>query len=140
MTDVGEQENFVDTQQSILTNNDDAKTYIQITDLIMDLDSNVTKHQLTDDTIDNVFSLSMSSVQGNMWVTTKEWADLVALTVDVNGVRPIKEWQLAWVDQDDEDKTTIFNAQMKILRPIDSGIGALKLFFRLELNEVVSVV
>lgn len=139
MGNVGVQKNFVDTQQSVLTNNTDTKTYVQLTDLVMDLDSKVTKHQLTDDTIDNVFSLYMSSVQGNMWVTTPQWSDLVALTVDVAGVRPVKEWKLVWTDQDEDSKTTTFNAQMKTLRPIDSGIGAVRLFFRLELEESVVV-
>ncbi len=138
MGDVGVQDNFVDTQESVLTNLTDALTYIQLTDLVTDIDSNVTKHQLTDDTIDNVFSLRMNSIQGNMWVTNPEWAALVVLTVDVAGVRPIKEWELKWVDQSSTSVTTTFNAQMKTLRPIDSGIGAVQLFFRLEgTNSVV---
>ena len=138
MTDVGFQKDFIDTQKAILTNiTDAARTYIQLTDLVMDLDSNVTKHQLTNNTIDNVFSLSISSVQGNMWLTTNEWLLLVGLLVDSNGVRPIKSWKLEWTDQSNVTKTTTFVAQMKTLRPIDSGIGAIKLFFRLELNESV---
>jgi len=72
---------------------------------------------------------------------TEEWNDLVTLTVDVNGVRPIFPWKLDWTDQSTTTitKTTTFNAQMKTLRPIDSGIGAIKLFFRLELTESVAV-
>jgi len=138
MVDAGVQDNFVDTQQSVLTNLTDSLTYIQLTDLITDIDSNVEKHQLSDDTIDNVFSLRMNSLQGNMWVTNPEWAALVVLTVDVAGVRPIRSWELKLVDQSNTSVTTTFNAQMKTLRPIDSGIGAVKLFFRLEgTNSVV---
>jgi len=139
MADVGSQANFVDTQDAKLTNLSDSLTYIQITDMILDIDSNVTKHQLTDDRIDNVFSLYMNSVQGNMWVTNPQWAALLALTVDVSGVRPSKAWTLEWTDQSGTVVTTAFNAQMKTLRPIDSGIGAQKLFFRLELDEVVGI-
>lgn len=138
MVDVGAQANFIDTQDSVLTNITDSLTYIQLTDLVPDIDSNVTKHQLTDDTIDNVFSLRMNSLQGNMWVTNPEWAALVVLTVDVSGVRPVKSWELKWVDQSNTSVTTTFNAQMKTLRPVDSGIGAVQLFFRLEgTNSVV---
>jgi len=140
MVDAGSQDNFVDTQGSILTNLTDSLTYIQLTDLVLDIDSNVTKHQLTDDTIDNVFSLYMNSVQGNMWVTNPEWAALLALTVDVDGVRPSKSWTLSWTDQSNVIVTTAFNAQLKTLRPIDIGIGPLQLFFRLELDEVVGIV
>jgi len=139
MSAVGVQDNFVDTQQSMLTNVTDSLTYTQLTDLMFDIDSNVTKHELTDDTIDNVFSLYMSGVQGNMWLTNPEWDALVVLTEDVAGVRPIKTWLLRWIDQSNTVKTTTFNAQLKTLRPIDRGIGAVQLFFRLELREGVGV-
>jgi len=139
MANVGLQENFVDTQDSVLTNISDSLTYTQLTDLVPDIDSNVTKHQLTDDTIDNVFSLRMNSIQGNMWVTNPEWAALVVLTVDVAGVRPLKAWTLTWTDQSNTVVTTAFNAQMKTLRVIDRGIGAIQLFFRLECDQAVGV-
>jgi len=139
MGDVGVQDNFVDTQDSVLTNIDDSLTYRQLTDLMPDIDSNVTKHQLTDDTIDNVFSLRMNSLQGNMWITIPEWPALLLLTVDVNGVRPKKTWDLTWTDQSNTIVTTAFIAQMKTLRPIDSGIGAVKLFFRLEGNQEAGI-
>ena len=139
MVDVGSQVNFVDTQQYKLTNATDALTYIQLTDVTLDLDSNVTKHQLSDDTIDNVFSLYMSSVQGNMWVTNPEFPALVALTVDVNGVRPVKLWTLIQIDQSNTRVTITFNAQLKTLREVDRGVGAVQLFFRLELRESVAV-
>ena len=57
MVDTGVQANFVDTQQITLTNTTDSLTYIQITDFETNIDSNVTKHHLTDDTVDNVFDL-----------------------------------------------------------------------------------
>jgi len=139
MAEAGIQDNFVDAQDSVLTNLTDSLTYIQITDLILDIDSNVTKHQLTDDTIDNVFSLYMNSMQGNMWATNPEWAALVTLTVDVAGVRPVKSWELKWVDQSNTSVTTTFNAQLKTLRPTDRGVGAVQLFFRLELEEAVTI-
>jgi len=139
MVDAGSQANFVDTQSFKLTNVTDSLTYIQITDVTLDLDSNVTKHELTDDTIDNVFSLYMSGVQGNMWVTNPEWAALVVLTVDVAGVRPVKSWNLIQIDQSLTTTTTTFNAQLKTLREIDRGIGAVQLFFKLELEEAVVV-
>ena len=137
---VGVQANFVDTQQSILTNSSDGLTYDQLTDLVIDIDSSVVKHQLTDDTIDNVFSLRMNSIQGNMWVTNPEWIALVALTLDVDGVRPSRVWSIAWTDQSSTTEATFFTAQMKTLRPIDRGIGAVQLFFRLECDQAVTAV
>jgi len=139
MGNVGLLENFVDTQDSVLTNVSDSLTYIQLFNLTIDIDSNVTKHQLTDDTIDNVFSLSLNSIQGTMKVTTPEWAALVILTVEVNGIRPKKEWKLVQTNYSGVSITTTFNAQLKTLRIIDSGIGALDLFFRLEGDQSVIV-
>ena len=139
MADVGSPDNFVDTQDSKLTNNTDSLTYTQLTDLVPDIDSNVIKHQLTDDTINNVFSLRMNSLQGNMWVTNPEWAALLTLTIDINGVRPVKIWTLEWTDQSNTVVTSAFNAQMKTLRPVDKGIGAVQLFFRLEADHVVAI-
>jgi len=139
MVNVGSQANFVDTQDAKLTNVTDVLTYIQITDLVVDIDSNVAKHQLTDDTIDNVFSLRMNSIQGNMWATNPQWAALVVLTVDVNGVRPTKIWQLEETDQSGTVVTTSLVAQLKILRKIRNNVGAVQLFFRLEGNQTVSV-
>ncbi len=139
MVNVGVQANFVDTQDSVLTNLTDSLTYDQLTDLVPDIDSTVTKHQLTDDTIDNVFSLRMNSLQGNMWVTNPQWDALEILTIDVSGVRPKKTWNLVWTDQSNTVKTTAFIAQMKTLRPVDTGIAAVKLFFRLEADGTVVV-
>lgn len=140
MAAVGLQDHFVDTQDSILTNVSDSLTYTQLTDLVLDIDSNVTKHQLTDDSIDNVFSLYMNSLQGNMWVTNPEWEALLELTRDVDGVRPLKLWTLSWTDQSNIVVTTGFSAQLKTLRSIDIGIGSLQLFFRLELDEAIGIV
>ena len=140
MVDVGTQSNFVDTQDVTLINLTDALTYKQLTDVVQDIDSNLTKHHLTDDTVDNVFDLYANFIQGNMWVTTGEWADLVALTADVNGIRPIKIWTLQWVDQSNNSLATSINGQIKTLRPIDSGIGAVQLFFRIEGDEALTVV
>lgn len=140
MVNVGIQSNFVDTQNSILTNLTDSLTYTQLVDVTLDIDSTVTKHQLTDDSIDNVFSLYMNSLQGNMWITNPEWEALLALTLDVNGVRPSKIWTITWTDQSNVIVKTAFQAQLKTLRVIDRGVGALQLFFRLELNEVIGIV
>jgi len=140
MVNVGIPGDFIDSQNFNLTNDTDAKTYKQLTDIIVDIDSDVTKHQLTNNTINNVFSLSMISIQGNMWITAPQWAELVLLTIEVNGVRPIKSWELEWIDNSNVLLTTQFKAQMKTLRVIDNGIGNVQLFFRLECTEFINVI
>jgi len=139
MSDVGVPANFVDTQDVSLTNVTNSLTYLQLTNVLFDIDSNVEKNQLTDDTIENVYSLRMNSIQGEMLVTTPQWAALVVLTVDVAGVRPGRLWEVSWTDASGDNVTTTFFGQIKTLRPIDSGIGFVSLFFRIEATEVVSV-
>lgn len=139
MSAVGVPANFVDTQDVSLTNVTDNFTYTQLTNVLFDIDSNIEKNQLTDDTIENVYSLRMNSIQGEMLVTTPQWAALVVLTVDVAGVRPGKLWEVSWTDASGTNVTTTFFGQIKTLRPIDSGIGFVSLFFRIEATEVVSV-
>lgn len=140
MVDTGSSSNFVDTQDVSLTNVTDALTYLQLTDVIPDITSTVTKHQLTDDSIDNVFSLRLNSIQGNMVLTTPQLAALVTLTVDVAGVRPAKIWTVAFTDSSGLSTSLVFSAQLKDLRPIDDGSDAVRMFFRLEATAVVSVV
>jgi len=139
MVDVGSSDNFVDTQDVSLTNVTDSLTYLQLTDVIPNITSTVTKHQLTDDTINNVFSLRLHSIQGNMVLTTPQLAALVILTIDVNGVRPLKIWSVSFTDASGLSTTMSFQAQLKDLRPIDDGSDVVRMFFRLEGDEVLSI-
>lgn len=139
MVDVGSADNWVDTQQARLTNTTDNLTYIQMTDSIQDIDSNVTRHHLTDDTVDNVFSLYMNSIEGNMWVTQPQVAALITLTVDVAGVRPKRIWTLELTDNSNNVITIAFVAQLKIFRIIRNNLGNVKVFIKLIANQTVSV-
>lgn len=139
MVNVGSQENTVDSQKVILTNETDNKTYIQATIVNFTIDSNVTKHQLNDDTIDNSFSLPMNSIEGTLRITISEWADLVTLTKDVNGIRPIKSWSIAWTDVSGNTATTTFDGQLKSLITTDDGLQKLRVNFRIEATEIVVV-
>ena len=139
MSSVGEPQNFVDTQDVSLENPNDMKIYQQLTDVNFTIDSTVEKNQLTNDTIDNVFSLRMISIEGNMVVTNPEWADLLALTLDVNGIRPVKNWKVNWTDATGTTVSTEFNGQMQTLTPIDIGLGSVTLFFRIQSDEVAGI-
>ncbi len=139
MSAVGVPANFVDTQDVSLENVTDGDIYTQLTNVRFDIDSLVEKNQLTDDTIDNVYSLRMNSIEGNILITNPQWADLVLLTVDSAGVRPGRLWKVSWDDASGTNVNTTFFGQIKTLRPIDAGIGFVSLFFRIEATQVVSV-
>ena len=136
---VGTQTEFIDTQDVGLRNVTDSIVYTQLTDVTLNIDSTVTKHHLTDDTIDNVFDLRAISISGNMWITSGEWPTLVDLTVDISGNRPVKIWEITWMDQTDFQVDMTINGQLKVLRAIDSGIGAVRLFFEIEGDEVLNI-
>ena len=140
MVNVGVPENFVDTQDVSLENLSDSLTYTQLTDVNFSIDSNLEKNQRTDDQIDNVFSLRMISIEGNMVVTNPEWAALLALTVDVNGIRPVKVWKVNWTDATGITVSTAFNGQLQTLTPVDIGLGTFTLFFRTQSNETAGIV
>lgn len=130
----GAEKDFVDTQGVSLVAN--SVTYTQLINLDFDINSNVTKHQLTDDTIDNVFSLHMNYIEADITLTTGELAGLVTLSKDVSGVRPKHDWVLSLNDSSTVTKTlTLKNGQLKTLRVIDSGISVVKVFVRIEGNE-----
>lgn len=139
MADVGVEKNFVDTQGISLTNDSDAKTYKQLTNVSFDVDSNVRKHQLTDGQVDNVFSLFMNYIQADITLTTTELGDLITLTRDVAGVRPIKLWSVSMNDSDNQTTNISFSGQVKTLRVIDAGISVTKIFLRIEGREALGV-
>ena len=140
MVAVGSRSNYVDTQDVSLENIADSLIYTQLTDVKFTVDSSVEKNQLTNDTIDNVFSLRMISIEGNMVITNPQWAALLALTIDSGGIRPVKAWKVSWTDAAGTTVSTAFNGQMQTLTPIDSGLGAVTLFFRLQSDEVAVIV
>ena len=137
---VGLPENFVDTQDVSLENLSDSLIYTQLTDVNFTVDSNIEKNQLTDDTIDNVFSLRMISIEGNMVVTNPEWAALLDLTIDFEGIRPVKIWKVNWTDATGTTVSTAFNGQLQTLTPIDSGLGSVTLFFKIQSDQSVGIV
>ncbi len=139
MSAVGVEKNFVDTQGVSLTNIEDNLKFTQLTNVDFQIDHNVTKHQLTDDTVDNVFSLYVNYIECNITLTTPEMAALVALTVDVNGVKPVRDWTLTLNDSDNQTINISLNGQIKTLRIIDSGISVVKLFIRIEGDEFLNI-
>lgn len=136
MTDVGSQANFVDTQDVSLTNLTDNLTYTQLTDVQLILTKMVNKHQLTDDTIDNMFSLRMVSMRANIVLTNPEIATL--LTLYSSSVSKI--WIIEYIDFSNTSIKLTVNGQIKDFHIIDSGDSAIRAFIHLECDEVIGIV
>ena len=139
MSGVGLEKNFVDTQGVSLINSSDSKIYTQLKKVSFDIKRVVNKRQLTNDNIDNTYSLYLNGIEGELVLTTLEWADLVSLTAMTAGVLPVKLWQVKWTNSAKTIKTTSFNGEMSMLRPVDQGLGDVTLFFRIEADEAVAV-
>lgn len=136
MSFVGLISDTVDTQDVSIENVTDGLIYSQLRNVTVDIDRNVTKHQLTDDTIDNIYSLNMNSIQGNMLLTTLEISGLVALSVTLD----TKIWKVDYQDASGGSRSISFVAQLKTFRPEDTGDrGPIEFFFRLEAEETISV-
>ena len=135
MADVGLEKNLVNSQDVELTNVGDSKTYIQLMNVEMDIDRKVTKHQLTNDTVQNVYSLFMNGMQGNIALTTPQVADWTTLATSL----ATKEWQVKFFDSNNQSVSISFDAEVKTFRPIDDGETDATHFFRLEADGVITV-
>jgi len=135
MVDAGVQANFVDTQDVTLTNVPDSLTYTQLTDVELILSRTFTKHQLTDDTIDNIPSLKMISIRGNMVLTNPEIPALVDLYISSEA----RLWKIDYTDFSNTNKNITTSAKIFDFHIIDSGADVTRAFIHLEGNEVLSV-
>jgi hypothetical protein len=133
MADLGDIKNTIDTQNAIL--GDGTNTYKQLYNCKINLDSNVSKHQLTDDTVHNVYSLNMISIEAVIVLTTVQWASLVTLY----NSKDSKAWNLTWTDAATISKTTTFSGEIKTLSPIDVGLGPLTFSIVIECNHSIVV-
>ncbi len=136
MVDVGVTDaNWVDAQGVSLTNLSDAKTYVQLRNVITDMDKNVTKHQLSDNTVENVYSLAMNSIQGNIILTTGEITEWTVLFLNSD----TKVWQVSFTDSSGVIVNLSFNGEVKTFQPIDDGEGDVSHFFRIECDEAIGI-
>ena len=135
MANVGLEKNLVNSQDVELTNVGDSKTYIQLMNVEMDIDRKVIKHQLTNDTVQNVYSLFMNGMQGNIALTTPQVADWTTLAISL----ATKEWQVKFFDSNNQSATIAFDAEVKTFRPIDDGETDATHFFRLEADGVLTI-
>jgi len=136
MSSIGLEKNMVDVQDVTLTNITDSKTYTQLKNVRLDIDRKVTKHQLTNDTIDNIYSLQMNSIEGNIYLTTPDFADLATLASTLD----TKTWEVAYSDSNGDNVKLRVSAQLKTLKVDDGDENDTSIFiFRLEGKETVGV-
>lgn len=136
MTDVGDPNEFVDSQGVQLTNVTDSKTYIQTLSVQpANLDHSVHFHQLTNDQVEKTFGLTNASFDVLMMVTTTELGELITLSAPVQAQLTTKTWKIDLIDQSGGagGTTTLEGtAVISSLKVIDDGIGSVTVQFTLD--------
>ena len=99
MVDVGELQEFVNSQHVALTNATAAETYKQMYNTIVDITSEVTIHQLTNSTLDKLFDIRDFAIEGDIMVTQPEIPTFVALTLQTDNLPPVNSWNISFTDE-----------------------------------------
>ena len=123
-SNVGVEANFVDTQGLTLENVTDGLIYNQVLTLdAIDILHSVKFHQLTNDTVEKLFSLADAQVGVTMLVTQPELALLVNLSTQTAAQSPQRNWNVNITDQ--SNNTTVLGgiAIISEFKIVDSGVG-----------------
>ena len=126
---------YIDTQDVTITNQTDAISYDQATNVRFYIEAKLTRRQRTDSIFENLWDLVTPAIEADIMVTQPEIAALVALTAQSNNEPPSKNWEVGMSDEGGTTTTLSGTAQLATLRFIDEGIGAMKYLIRLEFTE-----
>lgn len=132
MSNVGDRDEFIDTQGVALTNVTDNKEYIQSLTVTPVIAHGTDFNQLTNDTIDKLFSLTDPKFLVSMVATTTEFAQLLALTVPIAATLTSKTWKIDYTDAKNGKTTLTGIATISNMRPVDAGAGDVILEFVLD--------
>lgn len=141
MTDVGIEDEFIDTQDVSLENVTDSLVYKQVEVASFHISRSIEKNQLTDDTIDNLASLRFISIIGRLTVTAPDINKLISLTGDgVFGLSPpVKDWKITYSSSKATKRSITIKGQLFDFNMIDPGISDVQADFRLEGDETATV-
>jgi len=130
---VGTYSEFVDTQNVIVTNITDGKTYTQ-TRMVnpFRINHEMVEHHLTTGYVEKLPSLESSSVQIVALLTEPELDNLTNLCIVVNGKLPIKEWKVNYVSFKNGSTLLKGFAKMFEFQIMDRGQDIVVVSFRLE--------
>lgn len=132
MVDAGEWAERVDTQDVSLINVTDSLTFKQLLNVFPDISASLTRHQLTDDTIENLWDLRVTFIEGDIVLTTPEITTWVAFTLQTNNKPPVKTWRLSYKPISGATVTVDISGQVSVFRLIDTGRGVALYHFRIE--------
>lgn len=123
-SNVGVEANFVDTQGLTLENVTDGLIYDQVLTLdAIDILHSVKFHQLTNDTVEKILSLTDAQIGVTMLVTEPELALLVNLATQTAAQSPQREWTVHITDQSNNTTDLGGIAKISEFKIVDAGVG-----------------
>lgn len=127
-TPIGDPEAFVDTQgfQLLLKNEGDANTqsFTQVLSVApVSIDHNVDFNQLTNDTVEKLFSLTDAKVDVKLMLTQTEIALLLNLSLTVAAQLPSREWTVRITDVSAGTTDITGTAIVSKMEILDPGVG-----------------
>ena len=98
---------YVDSGNVSLTNvSDGEEVFTQLRRVRVFTESDVSKSQLTDDTLEKHFDLRDYRIEGEIWLTNPEIGTWIGYTVQTNNLPPAKSWRVTWKADDGGTNTT----------------------------------
>lgn len=137
---VGDPSGFIDTQGLEIENETDGLIYSQVLKLVpAKLGHNRDFNQLTNDTVEKLFSLTDAAFEVTLVATEPELQGLLDLTLPVLAKLPDKVWIVRMTDQSNRTQTLTGSAILNNFTILDEGVGLTTIEFTLEfISEAVA--
>jgi len=126
---------FVDTQDVRVENVSDSKIYKQVMSANpIEVMHAVDMNRLRDNRVEKLFDLTDAKWEVRMLMTEPDFNALFTLSIPVSGVLPIKEWKITFSSQSETSVNISGDAQLSMLRVIDTGVGVVEIVIQLEFS------
>ena len=130
---VGDPSGFIDTQGLQLENETDGLIYSQVLKMVpAKIGHNRDFNQLTNDTVEKLFSLTDAAFEVTLLATEPELQGLLDLTLPVLASLPDKVWVVKLTDQSNRSQTLTGSAILNDFTILDEGVGLTTIQFTLE--------
>lgn len=126
---------FVDTQDVRVENVTDSKIYKQTMSANpVEVMHSVEMNRLRDNRVEKLFDLTDAKWEIRMILTEPDFNELFTLSIPSAGKLPIKEWKITMTSQSGTSVNIKGDAQLSMLRVIDSGVGVVEILIQLDFS------
>lgn len=140
MSAAGERSEVINSSRVRLTNTTASEFYKQMYNTQLFINSDVTTHQLTNSTLENLFDLRQFAIEADIILTEPEIPTWVARTVQTNNNPPSENYDFDFTDKNSNTRTLSGSFQLSILNHIIPERGLGNYHIRLESTDGVVTV